>query len=167
MQADHFGRGAGGSVAKMAFHSIPDHCAEFFERFPLGNNGMPYRGGHIATIGIILSHLKINLAHGVPIPPTRVGVNTCSFLRMNRIALGGRDRRRAHCVGLIRSFQLLTLVGLLMQSLWAAASIPERLPKPPGSCGDFRRYSTTASPEFFRQVHCKKSHSAKIMFCKM
>jgi hypothetical protein len=34
---------------------------------------------------------------------------------------------------LIRSFQLLTLAGLLMQSFSATASIPERLPKPPGS----------------------------------
>jgi hypothetical protein len=34
---------------------------------------------------------------------------------------------------LIRSFQLLTLAGLLMQSFSAIASIPERLPKPPGS----------------------------------
>ena len=40
---------------------------------------------------------------------------------------------RAPCGSLIRSFQLLTLAGLLMQSFSATASIPERLPKPPGS----------------------------------
>ena len=40
---------------------------------------------------------------------------------------------RAPCGSLIRSFQLLTLAGLLMQSFSAIASIPERLPKPPGS----------------------------------
>jgi hypothetical protein len=40
---------------------------------------------------------------------------------------------RAPCGSLIRSFQLLTLAGLLMQSFSATASIPERLPRPPGS----------------------------------
>ena len=40
---------------------------------------------------------------------------------------------RAPCGSLIRRFQLLTLAGLLMQSFSATASIPERLPKPPGS----------------------------------
>jgi len=40
---------------------------------------------------------------------------------------------RATCGSLIRRFQLLTLAGLLTQSFSAIASIPERLPKPPGS----------------------------------
>jgi hypothetical protein len=66
---------------------------------------------------------------------------------------------RAPCGSLIRSFQLLTLAGLLMQSFSATASIPERLPKPPGSreticcrsyfstdVTDSRRFKTSLSP---------------------
>ena len=66
---------------------------------------------------------------------------------------------RAPCGSLIRRFQLLTLAGLLMQSFSATASIPERLPKPPGSreticcrfyfstdVTDSRRFKTSLSP---------------------
>jgi hypothetical protein len=63
---------------------------------------------------------------------------------------------RAPCGSLIRSFQLLTLAGLLMQSFSATASIPERLPRPPGSRDtkssllmDFRRGAQRVPPVCF------------------
>ena len=80
---------------------------------------------------------------------------------------------RAPCGSLIRRFQLLTLAGLLMQSFSAIASIPERLPKPPGSRESspraVARLKTAPLKTLLTQLAAKliKSRTAKKIFQTM
>ena len=62
MQSDHFGHGTGNAVAKMTLHRVADHGAYFFQSVALSEDGVPQRGGGIASINFVFAHFKDDLS---------------------------------------------------------------------------------------------------------